>query len=67
MKILKQSHSVKKSKKGDHLGFLKLQFVAKYQKIEGGSFEDKKMQKSLTTPKKWSLVSLVSSCFVCYV
>ena len=29
-------------KKGDRLGFLKLQFVAKYQKFEGGPFGDKK-------------------------
>ena len=32
MRDLKQSHSAEKVKKGDPLGFLKLQFVAKYQK-----------------------------------
>ena len=33
---------------GDHLGFLKIQFVAKYQKIEGGPLEIfKKFRKKL--------------------
>ena len=32
MRILKQSHSAKKLERGDPLGFLKLQFAAKYQK-----------------------------------
>ena len=42
MRILKQFHSAEKCKRRDVLGFLKLQFVAKYQKIEGGPFGDKK-------------------------
>ena len=33
MRILKQSHSAEKLERGDPLGFLKLQFAAKYQKI----------------------------------
>ena len=32
MRILKQSHSDEKLERGDPLGFLKLQFAAKYQK-----------------------------------
>ena len=32
MRILKQSHGAKKVGRGDSLGFLKLQFAAKYQK-----------------------------------
>ena len=33
MRFLKQSHSAEKLERGDLLGFLKLQFAAKYQKI----------------------------------
>ena len=33
MRLLKQSHSAEKLERGDPLGFLKLQFAAKYQKI----------------------------------
>ena len=33
MIILKQSHSAEKHERGDPLGFLEIQFVAKYQKI----------------------------------
>ena len=36
MRIVKQSHSAKKLERGDPLGFWKLQFVAKYQKIRRG-------------------------------
>ena len=36
MRILKQPHSAKKFKRRDSLGYLKLQFVAKYQKIVWG-------------------------------
>ena len=32
-----KSHSVENCKRGDPLGFLKIQFVAKYQNIEGGT------------------------------
>ena len=36
-------HSAKKLKRGDHLGFLKLQFAAKYQKkIKEDPLETKK-------------------------
>ena len=53
MRILKQSHSTEKCERGDPLGFLRLQFVAKYQKNEEGLFADiKKFSKrSLTKPK----------------
>ena len=34
MRILKQSHSVEKLKRGDHLGFFKIQFAAKYQTFQ---------------------------------
>ena len=41
-----KSHNVENCKRGDPLGFLKIQFVAKYQKIEGGPFGDiKKLSK----------------------
>ena len=47
MRILKQSRSSEKCKRGDPLGFLKIQFDAKYQnKIEGGNFEGKKNSKN---------------------
>ena len=49
MRILKQSRSSEKCKRGDPLGFLKIQFDAKYQnKIEGGNFEGKKIRKIRT-------------------
>ena len=32
MRFLKQSHSAEKLERGDPLGFLKLQFAAKYKK-----------------------------------
>ena len=38
-----KSHNVEKCKKGYPLGFLKTQFVAKYQKIERGPFGDNKI------------------------
>ena len=41
MRILKQSHSSKICKRKKSLSFLKIQFVAKYQKIEEGPFECK--------------------------
>ena len=59
MGILKQSHSAEKGKRGDLLGFLKLQCVAKYQKnLNEGPFRGKKLEKSCTMPKKidrWTL------------
>ena len=42
MRILKQSHSAEKLDREDPLGFLKLQFAAEYQKVQGGPFDDKK-------------------------
>ena len=33
IRILSQSHSAEKLERGDPLGFLKLQFAVKYQKI----------------------------------
>ena len=51
MRFLKQSHSAEKLERGDPLTF-GLQFTAKYQKIEGGPFGDKKnSKKSRTVPK----------------
>ena len=52
------THSAEKCKRGDPFGFLKLQFVAKYQKFEGGTSETK-----VTEPKK---IQRVSSGFVSY-
>ena len=54
MRIPKKSLIAKKFKRGDPLGFLKLQFAAKYQnKLERGPFGDKKIsKKSRTVPKK---------------
>ena len=45
MRFLKQSHCAEKLERGDPLGFLKLQFAAKNQKLEGGPFGDKKKLK----------------------
>ena len=64
MRLLKQSHSAKKFEKGDPLGCLKLQFVAKYQKIEGG---DKKNGKKVAQFRKKSKGDpTVSSGFLSY-
>ena len=53
MKILKQSHSAGKLEKVDPLGFLKLQFAAKYQKkLEGETLWRQKNRKSPIVPKK---------------
>ena len=52
MRILKQSHSAEKFKRGNPLGFFKLQFVTNYQKIEGDPLKAKKVRKSRTVPKK---------------
>ena len=40
MRISKQSHSAEKCKNGDPLGFLKLQFVAKYKKMKRGDIKN---------------------------
>ena len=52
MRILKQSHSAEKHRREDPLKFLKLQFAAKYQKIEGRTLWKQKNQKSRTVPKQ---------------
>ena len=53
MGILKQSHSSEKLERGDPLGFLKLQFAANYQRnLRGTLWRRKKLNKSLTVPKK---------------
>ena len=52
MRSLKQSYSAKTLERGDPLGFLKLQFATKYQKIEGGPLATKIIRKSRTVPKK---------------
>ena len=65
MRILKKSHSAEKFKRGD---FLKLQFAAKYQKIEGGPFGDKIFEKKLHSAEKNSKGDpTVPSGFVSYV
>ena len=51
MRILIQSHSAKKLRKGDPLGFLKLFETLK--NLKGGPFGDKQnSKKSRTVPKK---------------
>ena len=46
MRILKQSHSTEKVERGDLLGFLKLQFAAKYQKnLKGDPLATNKIRK----------------------
>ena len=42
MRILKSLIAPKSVKGGDSLGFLKLQFAAKYQKFEGGTLRRQK-------------------------
>ena len=68
IRILSQSHSAEKLKKGDPLGFLKLQFAVKYQKnLKGGPFGDKKnSKKSRTVTKKLKAgpYSLVLFCIL---
>ena len=70
MIILKQSHSDEKLRRGDPWGFLKLELAEKYQKLEGGRFEDKKRKKSHTEAKqtqRHDTNTTVSSDFVSYV
>ena len=59
----------KKTERGDPLGFSNINFVAKLQKIEGGTLRGKILfpEKSLTMPKKIERGdSLVSPGMVCY-
>ena len=52
MRNLKQSHSAEKSKR-DTLGFLNIQFVSKYHKIEGSFLETLKIfAENVSVPKK---------------
>ena len=52
-KKLKLRFTVPKNVKGGPWGFLKLQFVAKYQKIECGPFGDiLKISRNLAKPKR---------------
>ena len=70
MRILKQSHSAEKLERGDLLGFLKLQFAAKYQKTWRGDrlATKKNSKKSRTVPKKTQRGDpVVPSGFVSYV
>ena len=68
MKILNQSHSAKKLKRGDPLCFSKPQFAAKYQKeLKGDPYQtEKKWGKNRTVPKKskGGPYSLVRFCIV---
>ena len=67
-RFLKQSHSAKKLERGDPLGFLKLQFAAKYQKTSRGDPLATKNFESRTVPEKNSKGDpIVSSGFVYYV
>ena len=53
MRILKECHRAEKCKRGDPLGFLKRQFVSKFQKKEGGPFGDiKKFSKKVPQCRK---------------
>ena len=53
---------------GDPLGFLKLQFAAKYQKFEAGPFGDKKTRKKVAQCRKNPKGDpVVPSGFVSYV
>ena len=60
MRILKQSHSAEKLKRGDPLGLLKLQFVAKHRKIGRETLWRQKIEKSRRVPKKVKVVTLYS-------
>ena len=53
MRILKKSPSAEKLKMGNPLGFLKLQFAAKYFKnLKGDSLAAKKIQKKVAQCQK---------------
>ena len=66
MRNLKQSHSAEKLRRGDPLGFLKLQFAANYQKkLERGQKTSKKVAQCRKSIERGD--PLVSSRFVCNV
>ena len=67
--MLKQCHSAEKLERGDPSGFLKFQFAAKYQKIEGGTlWRQKNSKKIRTVPKKYKWGDpVVPPGFVSYV
>ena len=69
MIILKQSHCAEKVEKGDPLGFLKLQFAAKYQKTSRGDplTTEKNRKKSHSAEKNSKRNPIVSSSFVSHV
>ena len=68
MRILKQSHSGEKLRRNDPLGFLKLQFAAKYSKnLKGDTLKSKKSKKSHSAEKNQKGDPLVSFGFVCNV
>ena len=65
----KKSHNAKKTEREDPLGVFNIHFVAKHQKIEGGTLWGKFFsgKKSLTMPKKSERGDpLVSPGMVCY-
>ena len=68
MRILKQSQSAEKLEREDPLGFLKLQFAAKYQNICRRDLlaTEKNFRKVAQCRKKLKPYSLVLFCFVSY-
>ena len=67
MRILKQSHSAEKLERGDPLGFLKLQFAAKYQKTGRGDPLATKKKVAQCRKKNKRGDPVVSSGFVSFV
>ena len=65
MRNLKQSHSAKKLERAEQLGFLNLQFAAKYQKLEWANKKNQKKSHSAERNSKGDPV--VPSGFVSYV
>ena len=51
IKILKQSHSVEKGKRGHPLGYLKLHFVTKYQNVGNLKGRQSTRKGGLSAPK----------------
>ena len=67
MSIFKQSDSAKRLRRIEHLGFLKLQFAAKYQKTWKGNLLRQKNGKKVAQCQKNSKGDpIVSSGFVSY-
>ena len=66
MRILKQSHSAEKLKRGDPLGFLKFSLLQTIKKFERGTLWRQKIEKSRTVPKKFKggPYSLVRFCIL---